>query len=123
MPNEKYVWSGTNAKTFTADFPTRKREGNVGQLGQYLAEHPYESIVTREIFELVKEWKEKSKRSHKLTLYIRVVPRSSSRGRAVYVCTSMAGSRIFFSSRFPAWAPRLNRSTSMMVGWGDTMGE
>lgn len=61
LSNEKYVGEVLMQKTYTSDFPTGKREKNQGQLDTYLVENAHDPIISREIFYLVQQMKEKTK--------------------------------------------------------------
>ncbi len=61
LSNEKYVGEVLMQKTYTSDFLTGKREKNQGQLDTYLVENAHEPIISREIFDLVQQMKEKTK--------------------------------------------------------------
>ena len=59
LSNEKYVGEVLMQKTYTSDFLTGKREKNQGQLDTYLVENAHDPIISREIFYLVQQMKEK----------------------------------------------------------------
>lgn len=61
LSNEKYVGEVLMQKTYTSDFLTGKREKNQGQLDTYLVENAHDPIISREIFYLVQQMKEKTK--------------------------------------------------------------
>ncbi len=61
LSNEKYVGDVLMQKSFTEDFLTGKRKKNEGELDMYFIENNHEAIVSREIFEKVKERKLKSR--------------------------------------------------------------
>ena len=61
LSNEKYVGEVLMQKTYTSDFLTGKREKNQGQLDSYLVENAHDPIISREIFYLVQQMKEKTK--------------------------------------------------------------
>ncbi len=57
LSNEKYVGDVLMQKSFTEDFLTGKRKKNEGELAMYFIENDHEAIVSREVFEKVKERK------------------------------------------------------------------
>lgn len=61
LSNEKYVGEVLMQKTYTSDFLTGKREKNQGQLDTYLVENAHDPIISRGIFYLVQQMKEKTK--------------------------------------------------------------
>lgn len=61
LSNEKYVGEVLMQKTYSSDFLTGKREKNQGQLDTYLVENAHDPIISREIFYLVQQMKEKIK--------------------------------------------------------------
>ena len=57
LSNEKYVGDVLMQRSFTEDFLTGKRKKNEGELDMYFIENDHEAIVSREVFEKVKERK------------------------------------------------------------------
>lgn len=63
LSNEKYVGSVISQKTYTKDFLTGKQVKNNGELPQYLIENNHDGIISKDMFEMVQE--EKNRRSIK----------------------------------------------------------
>lgn len=55
LRNEKYAGAALLQKTFTADYLTKRKKRNEGELPQYYIEHSHPPIVTKEVFELTQE--------------------------------------------------------------------
>ena len=53
LTNEKYIGDALLQKTFTADFLTKQKKKNEGELPQYYVEGHHEAIVSKEVFEYV----------------------------------------------------------------------
>ncbi|GED80608.1 resolvase, N-terminal domain protein [Amylolactobacillus amylotrophicus DSM 20534] len=51
--NEKYIGDALLQKTFTADFLTKQKKKNEGELPQYYVEDHHEAIVSKEVFDHV----------------------------------------------------------------------
>lgn len=59
LSNEKYVGDVLMQKSFTEDFLTGKRKKNEGELNMYFIENAHEAIISREIFRIIQEMKNK----------------------------------------------------------------
>lgn len=59
LTNEKYYGALLQQKTITVDFLTHKRVKNTGQEQQYLIENNHEPIISKEIFDMVQDEKER----------------------------------------------------------------
>lgn len=71
LKNEKYVGDALLQKTFSVDYLTKKRIKNNGEIPQYYVEDSHPAIVSREIYNLVKEeLKTRSKRGAKIGGYL-----------------------------------------------------
>lgn len=57
LSNEKYVGDVLMQKSFTEDFLTRKRKKNEGELAMYFIENDHEAIISRDVFAIVQEMK------------------------------------------------------------------
>lgn len=53
LTNEKYIGDALLQKTFTADFLTKQKKKNEGELPQYYVEGHHEAIVSKEVFDFV----------------------------------------------------------------------
>lgn len=53
LMNEKYIWDALLQKTFTADFLTKQKKKNEGELSQYYVEGHHEAIISKEVFNYV----------------------------------------------------------------------
>lgn len=53
LTNEKYIGDALLQKTFTADFLTKQKKKNEGELPQYYVEGHHEAIISKEVFEYV----------------------------------------------------------------------
>lgn len=53
--NEKYIGDALLQKTFTADFLTKQKKKNEGELPQYYVESHHEAIISKEVFDYVGE--------------------------------------------------------------------
>ena len=62
LSNEKYMGDAKLQKTYTESFLTHKSVKNDGRLPQYYVEDSHPAIISREIFELVQQEKERRKR-------------------------------------------------------------
>ncbi len=62
LTNEKYIGNVLLKKTYTDGFPNRKRKKNSGEKHQYLAEQVHPEIISKEMFDAVKE--ERQRRSN-----------------------------------------------------------
>lgn len=69
LSNEKYVGRVISQKTYTKDFFTGKQVKNKGELPQYLIENNHDGIVSKDMFEMVQE--EKNRRSIKAEQLLR----------------------------------------------------
>jgi len=55
LSNEKYYGACLSQKTYVADFLTKKKKINRGELQQYFVEKSHPAIVSKEVFDLVQE--------------------------------------------------------------------
>lgn len=58
LTNEKYVGDVILYKTFSPDFPEKKRIQNNGEHKKYIQEDHHPSIISREMFRAVREMRE-----------------------------------------------------------------
>ena len=58
LTNEKYVGDVILYKTFSPDFPEKKRIQNNGEHKKYIQEDHHPSIISREMFRAVQEMRE-----------------------------------------------------------------
>lgn len=58
LTNEKYVGDVILYKTFSPDFPEKKRIQNNGEHKKYIQEDYHPSIISREMFRAVREMRE-----------------------------------------------------------------
>lgn len=63
LTNEKYIGDSILQKTFCVDVLTKKKKKNEGELPQYYIENNHPPIVSREMFEMVREEMERRKES------------------------------------------------------------
>ncbi len=59
LANEKYIGDSILQKTFCIDVLTKKRKKNEGELPQYYIENNHPAIISKEVFEMVKEERER----------------------------------------------------------------
>ncbi|WP_160676561.1 recombinase family protein [Clostridium sp. C8-1-8] len=53
LANEKYKGDALLQKTYTADFPTKKKVKNNGEVPQYYVKDSHPSIIDKEMWEAV----------------------------------------------------------------------
>lgn len=73
LQNEKYKGDALLQKTFTADFLTKKRVQNDGQVNQYYVENSHEAIIDKDTWELVQlelDRRTAFREEHQLKAYI-----------------------------------------------------
>lgn len=63
LTNEKYKGDALLQKSYTVDFPTKKKKINEGEIPQYYVEGNHEAIISPEVFELVQQELESRKQS------------------------------------------------------------
>ncbi len=61
LTNEKYIGDAILQKTFSVDVLTKKKKKNEGELPQYYVENNHPAIISREMFEMVREELERRK--------------------------------------------------------------
>ncbi|MDD6880026.1 MAG: recombinase family protein [Firmicutes bacterium] len=61
LTNEKYIGDSILQKTFSVDVLTKKKKKNEGELPQYYIENNHPPIISREMFEMVREEMERRK--------------------------------------------------------------
>ena len=55
LTNEKYKGDALLQKSYTSDFLTKKQKKNNGEIPQYYVENNHESIISKEVFEMVQQ--------------------------------------------------------------------
>lgn len=63
LTNEKYIGDALLQKRFTADFLTKKQKVNEGEVPQYYVENDHEPIVSRGVFDAVRQEMEKRRKA------------------------------------------------------------